>query len=90
MRSAESTSERMTCAKKSIVGNFTMEKSKSDKCCSKPSKTRDFATEFRCPQRGAHVALFLNAAEEAFREQVCGAGLRLHHAVRSVWGVHSG
>ena len=38
----------------------------------------------------AHVALFANVVEEAFRGPVGAQRMRLHHAVRSVWGIHSG
>lgn len=36
------------------------------------------------------MALFANVVEEAFRGPVGARRMRLHHAVRSVWGIHSG
>ena len=38
----------------------------------------------------AHVAPFAVEVEEAFRGPVGARMLRLHHAMRSVWGIHSG
>jgi hypothetical protein len=38
----------------------------------------------------AHVALFADGVEEAFRGPVGARMMRLHHAMRSVWGIHSG
>jgi hypothetical protein len=38
----------------------------------------------------AHVAPFAVVVEEAFRGPVGARKMRLHHAMRSVWGIHSG
>ena len=38
----------------------------------------------------AHVAPFPVVVEEAFRGPVGARRMRLHHAMRSVWGIHSG